>query len=261
MAYAHLLVEKKDGAAIITLNRPERRNALSIGLLSELHRALIDAENDDGVDVVIITGAGKAFSAGIDASDFASFTVMEGDDGYEAVQDAFNAFPFLYDMTKPTIAAVNGAAVTGAFELVLRCDVIFASESARFADTHARVGIVPGGGMTQLLPRLVGAARARDISFTGRFVDAREARDMGLVSRVVPDDVLMDEALAAAAQMRLCQTDALRTIKRLINRGLELPLADGLALEQDGFNRWRKSIDPARSADALKTIAKNKDRE
>jgi len=261
MEYSHLVLERKEGILTIILNRPEKRNALSVDLLSELHRALAGAEDDEDVDVVIITGAGKAFSSGIDASDFSFFTVMEGDDGYEKVHDAFGSFSFLYDMTKPTIAAVNGAAVTGAFELVLRCDMIIASESARFADTHARVGIIPGGGMTQLLPRLVGAARARDLSFTGRFIDAREALDMGLVSRVVPDDALLNEALAAGAQMRLCPKDALRTIKRLINRGLELPLADGLALEQEAFNRWRSSIDPARSADALKTIARNKGNE
>ncbi|MBN1883535.1 MAG: enoyl-CoA hydratase [Deltaproteobacteria bacterium] len=259
MEYSHLLLEKREGVLIIILNRPEVRNALSVDLLSELHRALVDAEADEGVDVVIITGAGKAFSSGIDASDFAFFTVMEGDTEYEKLQDAFGSITVLSDMTKPTIAAVNGAAVTGAFELVLRCDVVIASESARFADTHARVGIIPGGGMTQILPRLVGAARARDISFTGRFIGATEAYDMGLVSRVVPDDVLMDEALSAAAQMRLCPKDALREIKNLINRGLELPLGEGLLLEQDAFNRWRRSIDPARSAGALKTIARNKD--
>ena len=261
MDYSYLLYEEKEGVAIITLNRPEKRNALSMDLLSELHRALVTAEADEGVDVVIITGAGKAFSAGIDASDFSFFTVMEGDDGFEAVQDAFGSITVLSEMTKPTIAAVNGAAVTGAFELVLRCDLIIASESARFADTHARVGIVPGGGMTQLLPRLVGAVKARDISFTGRFIGAAEAYDMGLVSRVVPDDDLLDEALAAAAAMRLCPQNALRGIKSLINRGIELPLAEGHALELEEFNRWRRSIDPARSADALKTIAKKKGRE
>jgi enoyl-CoA hydratase len=259
MEYSYLLCEKKEGVSILTLNRPEVRNALSIALLSELRRAVVDAEADGDVDVVIITGAGKAFSSGIDASDFASFTVMEGDPGYEKVKDAFESFTVLADMTKPIIAAVNGAAVTGAFELVLQCDLIIASESARFADTHARVGIVPGGGMTQLLPRLVGAARARDISFTGRFIGAAEAYDMGLVSRVVPDGALMDEALSAAADMRKCPPDALRSVKQLINRGLELPLADGLALEQDAFNGWRRSIDPARSADALKTIARKKE--
>jgi len=259
MEFSYLMCEKKDGVSILTLNRPEVRNALSIALLSELHRAIVDAEADEDIDVLIITGAGKAFSSGIDASDFASFTVMEGDPGYEKVKDAFESFTALSDITKPVIAAVNGAAVTGAFELVLQCDVVIASESARFADTHARVGIVPGGGMTQLLPRLVGAARARDISFTGRFIGAAEAYDMGLVSRVVPDDVLMDEALSAAAQMRLCPKDALRRIKHLINRGLELPLAGGLTLEQDAFNQWRRSINPARSADALKTIARKKE--
>jgi len=261
MEYSNLLLERKEGTVIIILNRPEVRNALSVSLLSELHQALASAETDEGIDVVIITGAGKAFSAGIDASDFTSFTVMEGDAGYEKVHDAFESFTYLYEMTKPTIAAVNGAAVTGAFELVLRCDVIIAGESARFADTHARVGIIPGGGMTQLLPRLVGAARARDLSFTSRFIGAREAYDMGLVSRVVPDDALMDEALTAAREMRLCPQDALRKIKHLINRGLELPLGDGLKLEQEAFNQWRRSIDPARSAGALKTIAKKKVRE
>jgi len=259
MEYSYLKVGSKDGVMTVVLNRPEVRNALSVALLSELRRVLSDAEADEGVDVVIITGEGRAFSSGIDASDFASFNVMEGDPGYEKVHDAFEAFTVLYAMTKPTIAAVNGAAVTGAFELVLRCDVIIAGESARFADTHARVGIVPGGGMTQILSRLVGAARARDISFTGRFVGADEAYDMGLVSRVVPDDALMDEVLSAANQMRLCPQDALRNIKDLINRGLELSLGEGLSLEQDAFNRWRSSINPARSADALKTIAKNKE--
>ncbi len=147
-------------------------------------------------------------------------------------------------MKKPTIAAVNGYAVTGALELVISCDIIIAAESARFADTHARVGIVPGAGMSQILPRLVGPVKAREMSFTGEFIDAAEALSFGLVGRVVPDDKLMETALDIAEKIRKTNKGALLKIKEIINGGLRLTLADGMALGGPGVHEVARSHRP-----------------
>jgi enoyl-CoA hydratase len=258
MNYRYVTVTVNKRAAVITLNRPEVRNALSLDLLKELFEALVTCEKNDDADVIILTGAGTAFSAGIDLKDLDSFRKSEADpksSGLFAGQEAFLA---LANMKKPTIAAVNGFAVTGALELVLACDIIIAGQSARFADTHARVGIVPGAGMTQILPRLVGPVKAREMSFTGEFIDANEALAFGLVSRVVPDSSLMETALETAEKISKTNKGALLKIKELINGGLRLSLKDGLALEAREFTKWREVIDPEGSRAALKTIVKEK---
>lgn len=258
MNYQFITKKVNDGVAVITLNRPEVRNALSLALLTELHDALLSADAADDVDVVILTGAGTAFSAGIDMKDFDSFKRGEEDPSFTGLFVGQETFSAIGKMNKPTIAAVNGYAVTGALELVISCDIIIAAQSARFADTHARVGIVPGGGMSQILPRLVGPVKAREMSFTGEFIDAAEALAFGLVSRVVPDDQLMATALDIAARIRKTNRGALLKIRQLINEGMRLTLADGLALEAKGFAEWRRMIDPDRSREALKAVAKEK---
>jgi enoyl-CoA hydratase len=258
MSYQFIKKEIVDGVAVITLNRPEVRNALSLALLKELYDALVTADASDDVDVVILTGAGTAFSAGIDMKDFDNFRLGEQDPSFTGLFAGEETFSAIMKMKKPTIAAVNGYAVTGALELVISCDIIIAGENARFADTHARVGIVPGGGMTQILPRLVGPVKAREMSFTGEFIDAAEALSFGLVSRVVPDDKLMETALDIAGKIRKTNKGALLKIKELINGGMRLTLADGLALEAREFTKWRHIIDPDRSRAALKEVVKEK---
>jgi enoyl-CoA hydratase len=258
MSYRFIKKEVVDGVAVITLNRPEVRNALSLALLKELYDALVTADASDEVDVVILTGAGSAFSAGIDMKDFDSFKLGEQDPSFTGLFAGEETFSAVMKMKKPTIAAVNGYAVTGALELVISCDIIIAAQSARFADTHARVGIVPGGGMTQILPRLVGPVKAREMSFTGEFIDAAEALSFGLVSRVVPDDKLMETVLDIAQKIRKTNKGALLKMKQLINEGLRLTLADGLALEAREFTKWRRMIDPDLSRKALKEVVKEK---
>ena len=258
MGYQFITKEITDGVAVITLNRPEVRNALSLALLKELRDALLSADAAGDVDVIILTGAGSAFSAGIDLKDFDSFRLGEQDPSFTGLFAGQETFLALAEAKKPTIAAVNGFAVTGALELVISCDIIIAAQSARFADTHARVGIVPGAGMSQILPRLVGAAKAREMSFTGEFIDAAEALSFGLVGRVVPDDKLMETALDIAGKIIKTNKGALLKIKEMINGGLRLTLADGMAFEAREFMKWREVIDPDRSRAALKEVVKEK---
>jgi enoyl-CoA hydratase len=256
--YRTIKKEITDGVAVITLNRPEVRNALSLELLKELRDALAATDKDDNVDVVVLTGAGTAFSAGIDLKDFDSFRKAQTDPGFTGLFAGQETFLALAGMKKPTIAAVNGYAVTGALELVISCDIIIAASSARFADTHARVGIVPGAGMTQILPRLIGPVKAREMSFTGEFIDAAEALAFGLAARVVPDDKLMETAHDIAQKIRKTNKAALLKIKEVINTGLTLSLSDGMKLEAKEFEKWREVIDPDASRKALKEVAKEK---
>ena len=258
MSYKTIKTEIEDGALLLTLNRPEVRNALSMELLTELWEALKSAEDDNAVDVIILTGEGKAFSAGIDVNDFKHFKVSDDDPEYTELLKGVDAFDLLFNMKKPTIAAVNGYAITGAFELVLRCDIIIASEDASFADTHAVVGIVPGGGMTQLLSRLIGIQKAKELSFTGQFINANDALNFGLVSRVVPRDELIDTAKFLAQMIRKTNQNALHKIKEIIDRGYRLPLKEALELEKEEFTRWRKTIDVMMSEGALKKMTKEK---
>jgi enoyl-CoA hydratase len=222
-----LLTEIRDGVATLTLNRPRQMNALSAELRRRFGAALEALGSDESVAVVIITGAGeKAFTAGVDLKELetAPLTAAElGPDG--PVNRAFRA------LGKPTIAAVNGFAITGGMELAINCDLLVASTNARFADTHARVGIVPGWGMSQLLPRLVGPVRARYMSYTGNFVDAATAKDWGLVLDVLPPAELLPFCRRLASEIAGCDRATLADIRRAINGGLETTLEAGLALE------------------------------
>jgi enoyl-CoA hydratase len=222
-----LLTDIRDGVATLTLNRPRQMNALSAELRRRFGAALEALGGDGSVAVVIITGAGeKAFTAGVDLKELetAPLTAAElGPDG--PVNSAFRA------LGKPTIAAVNGFAITGGMELAINCDLLVASTNARFADTHARVGIVPGWGMSQLLPRLIGPVRARYMSYTGNFVDAATAKDWGLVLDVLPPAELLPFCRRLASEIAGCDRATLADIRRAINGGLETTLEAGLALE------------------------------
>lgn len=223
-----LLIEKTDGVATLTLNRPEAMNALSRGLRAALAVALTDAARDDEIKVVILTGAGeRAFTAGIDLKELAktgpASLNTEGPDLVQAIQAC----------RKPIIGAINGVAITGGFELALACDVLLASTNARFADTHARVGVAPGWGLSQRLSRVIGPYRAKELSLSGNFLDAQTALAWGLVNRVVAPDALLPAARALAADMASVPLDMLTYYKTLIDDGFELPLGDALALEAE----------------------------
>lgn len=187
---ADLLLERRDNVAVVTLNRPARRNALSGALLTVLRGTLAELNSSSDVAVIILTGADPAFCAGLDLAEL-------GEPGSQLRTGG--AGPVVPRLSKPLIGAVNGAAVTGGLELALACDFLIASERARFADTHARVGIMPGWGLSYALPEAVGLRRARQMSATGNFVDARTALEWGLVNHVVPHAGLLDFTLRLAA--------------------------------------------------------------
>ena len=186
MAEEVVLYEVSERIATVTLNRPEKRNALNSDVLRLLPQLLAQADKDDAVDVVILTGADPAFSAGLDLKqlgDTGDNLRGTGADGAPNATGVRGPFPI---MTKPLIGAVNGVAITGGFELALNCDFLVASEYAKFGDTHSRVGVMPGWGLTVLLPQAIGVRRAREMSLTGNFMGAEEALAFGLVNHVVP---------------------------------------------------------------------------
>jgi enoyl-CoA hydratase len=200
-------------------------NALSRELLRELAEATSALERDPNVRVLIVTGAGRAFSAGLDLDEISTV----GLPSFE--ETAGNPVKALAQFSGPIIAAVNGVAVTGGFELVLACDVILAAQSARFADTHGRVGVIPGWGLSQKLSRLVGICRAKEISLTGKFVSSDQAAQWGLVNHVVADAELLPQARAVARDMLTMVPHMLPSYKALIDEGAALSLGDALALE------------------------------
>jgi enoyl-CoA hydratase len=226
MSSSTIQLELRDAVALVTLDRPDAMNALSARLREELAAAFRTLESDPAIRVAILTGAGRAFCAGFDLKELAAGTTGQTVDSAASDMEAAIA-----DFSGPIIGAVNGHAITGGFELALACDILIASEQARFADTHARVGILPGWGLSQKLPRMIGVGRAKELSFTGNFIDARQALEWGLVNRVVPGEVLLPDCWALAEEMASCVPAVLRGYKRLIDEGLRLPLGDALRME------------------------------
>lgn len=223
-------LDRHGTVAVVTLNRPEAMNALSAALRLELARTMCEVDVDDGVRAVVLTGAGRrAFTAGLDLKELGADT---SNLGAANAQDADrNPVKAVEQCRKPVIGAINGVAVTGGFELALACDVLIASENARFADTHARVGIMPGWGLSQKLSRMIGISRAKELSLTGNFIGAEQAHAWGLVNRVVPADELLPAAIALAQDMATIEPDMASTYKRLIDEGYALPTGEALALE------------------------------
>ncbi|MFC1986584.1 enoyl-CoA hydratase/isomerase family protein [Chloroflexota bacterium] len=223
MTYRKIVLEKKNQIAKITLNRPESLNALDEELLSELVAALDDIEKDDSVNVVILTGAGRAFSAGRDVKAMLEGKEWPGGQRYKALED----------LSKPVIAAVNGYCFTGSFELAMCADIIIASENAVFGDTHARFGIVPGGGQTQRLPRQIGAKKAKELIFTCDMISAQEAERIGIVNKVVPPEKLEESAIEMAEKILKNIPETIRTLKSLVNKGMKTDLEAGLKIEAE----------------------------
>ena len=210
MAEDVVLYEVSEGIATVTLNRPEKRNALNSDVLRLLPQMLTRADKDDAVDVVILTGADPAFSAGLDLKqlgDTGDNLRGTGADGAPNATGVRGPFP---TMTKPLIGAVNGVAITGGFELALNCDFLIASEHAKFGDTHSRVGVMPGWGLTVLLPQAIGVRRAKEMSLTGNFMGAEEALAFGLVNHVVPHADLMPFTRQIAKDIAGNEADGVR---------------------------------------------------
>jgi enoyl-CoA hydratase len=227
----------------ITLNRPEARNALSSALLTQLATAINDAESSESTDVIILTGVDPAFCAGLDLRELGSADIDLGGGRDSA---ALSPFAALWAVTKPVIGAINGACVTGGFELALGCDILVASERATFADTHARVGLVPAGGMSVFLQEAVGLRRAKEMSLTGNFMNANDALNAHLVNRVVAHDDLMPSAIKIAEDIVSNDQRAVRALKRLYDENSQMTAKDALKNERESFKNWR--IDTAEIA-------------
>jgi enoyl-CoA hydratase len=241
MAFEHIIFEVQDGIVTITFNRPKALNALNRALLAELNQALGEIENDDSARVLILTGAGdKAFVAGADITELAECNTLQAKRFAKLGQQTISR---LQALDIPVIAAVNGFALGGGSEIALACDFIYAAESATFGLPEITLGLIPGFGGTQRLPRLLGANRAKELIFTGQMVPAAEALAMGWVNTVCPIDDLMDATRKTAAAMAAKGRVALRAAKQAINNGLNTDLTTGLNLELDAFAICMASAD------------------
>ena len=246
-----VLTEVADRVAVVTMNRPQARNALDSELLDALPAALVEADNRGDVDAIVLTGADPAFCAGLDLKELGDTGANLRGGGYG---DDGTSRPFPRT-AKPVIGAVNGAAVTGGLELALTCDFLVASERARFADTHARVGVMPGWGLTVLLPQAVGLRRAKEMSLTGNFVTAEEALAIGLVNHVVPHGQLVDLACRLGREIASADPVKARALLASYDRTAAVTAAEGLRLEAKAAREsLREPFDPgqvARRRDAI----------
>lgn len=225
-----VLVSRDEAVATVTLNRPEAMNALSRALRIELAGAMRGLAADDGVRAVVLTGAGtRAFTAGLDLKELGADTSNLGAANATGADE--NPVKAIELCPQPVIGAINGVAITGGFEVALACDILIASTNARFADTHARVGVMPGWGLSQKLSRLIGISRAKELSLTGNFLDAKTACDWGLVNRVVAPEDLLPAAQSLARDIASADPAMVRAYKKLIDDGHALSFGEGLALE------------------------------
>jgi enoyl-CoA hydratase len=239
-----LLVEVVDGVATLTLNRPQALNALSRELRQSLRDAFVNLPRAGDVDVLVLTGAGRAFCAGLDLKELGGETSSQGEiasavgGGEESLLHVMARCPL------PIIGGINGFAITGGFELALGCDVLIASTHARFADTHARVGIMPGWGLSQKLSRAIGIYRAKELSLTGNYLPAEQAAAWGLVNRVVEPAELLPACHALAQDMRSCAPDVVRAYKRVIDEGFATTFGEGLRIESVANHEHARSLTP-----------------
>jgi len=232
MTYEHILVERRDAVGLITLNRPQALNALCTPLIEELSTALDDLEADDAIGAIVLTGSEKAFAAGADIKEMQPKSYMDCylddfiTDGWERVAAT----------RKPTIAAVAGYALGGGCEMAMMCDFIIAADTAKFGQPEITLGVIPGAGGTQRLTRFVGKSKAMEMCLTGRMMDADEAERCGLVSRVVPADELLDDALKTAGKIAAMSRPSVYMAKESVNRSYETTLAEGVRFERRLFH-------------------------
>ncbi|MBL8485724.1 MAG: enoyl-CoA hydratase [Rhodocyclaceae bacterium] len=232
MAYENILAETRGKVGLITLNRPKALNALNDALIDELGAALAAFDADEAIGCMVVTGSEKAFAAGADIGAMAEWDYMRV---YKTNYISRN-WDQVARCRKPIIAAVAGFALGGGCELAMMCDMIFAADTARFGQPEIKLGILPGAGGTQRLPRAVGKAKAMDMCLTSRFIDAAEAERCGLVARVVPADKLLEEALAAAETIAGFPQPVVMMIKESVNRAFESSLQEGLLFERRTFH-------------------------
>jgi enoyl-CoA hydratase len=232
MSYEFILTEIKGRVALITLNRPKQMNALAPKLMQELGAALYGFDADDGVGAILLTGSDKAFAAGADIGAMKDFDFQHAFKSNYITRD----WEHIRNVRKPVIAAVAGYALGGGCELALMCDLVIAAESAKFGQPEINLGVLPGSGGTQRLPRALGKAKAMDMCLTARMMDAAEAERAGLVSRVVPNDKLMAEAMAVAEKIAAYSLPVVMMIKESINRAYESTLSEGVLFERRLFH-------------------------
>ena len=237
-----VVVERRGPVALVTLNRPEAMNALSKQMRADLASTFAALNADDAVRAVVLTGAGKAFTAGLDLKELGADVSAMG--AASAADPQRNPVAAIEQCAKPVIGAINGAAITGGFEVALACDILIASTNAKFADTHARVGIMPGWGLSQKLSRLIGISRAKEASLTGNFIDAQTALAWGLVNRVTAPEELIEAALKIGADIATAPPDKVTAYKRLIDDGFAVPFADALRLERQRASEANAAVTP-----------------
>jgi enoyl-CoA hydratase len=227
MSNSVLLVDRTDGIATLTFNRPEKMNALSAELRGAFNDAIESIRSDRKIGVVILTGAGRAFCAGLDLEEMGNQELRES--GY-GIPDPPS---LLRSLKQPVIGAINGVAVTGGLEISLSCDLLIATPETRFADTHARVGLIAGWGLGARLSRAIGLARAKELSLTGNYLSAEKAYEWGLVNRIVPADKLMPTCVSLAKDMLSCVPDVMFRYKQQIDRAYDLSLGDAMTYETE----------------------------
>jgi enoyl-CoA hydratase len=239
-----LLVEREDQIATVTLNRPDQMNALNAELRIAIGTTFAELEADPDTRAIVLTGAGRAFCAGMDLKEIGGGA--EGETGYDlsvAGQDAMREN--IANFSGPVIAAVNGAAATAGFELALACDLIFVAKGAKFLDTHARVGIVPGWGLSQRLPRIIGINRAKEVSLSGNALTAERAYEWGLANRVCEPEALISEARALASDMCGCVPGIMEQVKTMIDTGYSMLFDEAMEYELQTGIESSKKIDSA----------------
>ncbi len=241
MAFQHMLFEVANGIATVTFNRPKALNALNAELLAEFGQALAEIDADEAIRVLVLTGSGdKAFVAGADITELATFNALQGKQFARTGQTVISR---IQELSIPAIAAVNGYALGGGMEIALACDFIYAAENAMFGLPEITLGIIPGFGGTQRLPRLIGQNMAKEMIFTGKMIPAQEALRLGIANRVCPPDQLLPEVLKTAGQIASRGKVALRAAKQAVNRGLNVDLASGCHIENDAFALCMASAD------------------
>ena len=251
MSFENILTETRGEGArktgLITLNRPKQLNALNDALMDELGTALRAFDADAGIGCIVITGSEKAFAAGADIGAMATKTFIEAYAGDFITRN----WETIRQVRKPVIAAVAGFALGGGCELAMMCDIVIAADSAKFGQPEIKLGVIPGAGGTQRLPRAVGKAKAMDLVLTARMMDAAEAERAGLVSRVVPADKLLDEALGAAAVICAMGATSVMAAKECVNRAYEGTLSDGILVERRLFHAMFGTPDQKEGMDAF----------
>ncbi|MEM2337901.1 MAG: enoyl-CoA hydratase-related protein [Candidatus Bathyarchaeia archaeon] len=234
MEFKHILYEKSEGIATITINRPEALNALNADVIDEILKALKDAEADENVKVIVLTGAGeKAFSAGADIKTMREMNALKA---RELSQIGGKICSTIENLEKPVIAAINGYALGGGLEAAMACDIRIASENARMGQTEINIGLIPGWGGTQRLTRLIGMTKAKELIFTGKMIDAKTAEQLGLVNMTAPPDRFKEVVRQFALELAQKAPVALKVAKALVNKGYEMSLDAAIALEREGFS-------------------------